>query len=231
MTPRPSLDSLEERLGHRFSDRTLLEEALTHSSFAHEQAEPTPYNERLEFLGDAVLDVVISERLMELLRDATEGRLSKLRARLVNEGALAERARALGLGEHLRLGRGEEMTGGRKKPSVLAGAFEAVAAAIYLDVGYERARGVLLEEFAESFEFETAAPTADFKSRLQELCQEAGAGLPTYTLLRESGPDHEKTFEVEVAFFKDLKGTGAGKSKKEAEQEAARQALKQLERI
>lgn len=229
MAPRPSLDSLEERLGHRFSDRALLIEALTHSSFAHEQAEPTPYNERLEFLGDAVLDVVVSERLMELLPEAPEGRLSKLRAHLVNEGALAEMARALGLGDHLRLGRGEEMTGGRKKPSVLAGAFEAVAAALYLDAGYERARAVLLEEFAESFEFEAAAPTADYKSRLQERCQEEGGGLPAYTLLRESGPDHDKTFWVEVTFFKDMKGTGAGKSKKEAEQEAARQALKQLD--
>jgi ribonuclease-3 len=218
-------------LGYSFSDKSLLEEALTHSSFANEQPEPPLHNERLEFLGDAVLDLVLSERLMEVFREADEGRLSKLRAHLVNEAALAERALVIGLGDCLMLGRGEELTGGREKPSVLAGAYEALVAAVYLDGGYERVRAILLEQFAESLEKEALdLSKADYKSVLQERCQEAGKGLPVYQLVGETGPDHDKTFEVQVVFFGGLKGKGRGKSKKEAEQKAAHQALGQLDR-
>lgn len=221
---------MEERLGYSFSDKSLLEEALTHSSFANEQPEPTPYNERLEFLGDAVLDLVLSERLMEVFKEAPEGRLSKLRAHLVNEAALSERATGLGLGSYLRLGRGEELTGGRKKPSLLAGAYEALVAAIYLDGGYAKARDITLEQFSESLDREALKePTADYKSLLQERCQKALKGLPDYRLVADKGPDHDKTFQVEVVFFGGLKARGEGKSKKEAEQEAARGALKQLD--
>lgn len=216
-------------MGYSFSDIGILEEALTHSSFANEQPEPIPHNERLEFLGDAVLDLVVSECLMARFLDATEGNLSKLRAHLVNEAALAKQARALGLGEYLRLGRGEELTGGRNKPSVLSGAYEALVAALYVDAGYERARAILLGQFAEELELEAAVvPIADYKSLLQERCQEAALGLPSYTLVGESGPDHDKTFEVEVVFYGGLKARGMGKNKKEAEQAAASLALEQL---
>lgn len=231
MTSQPSLASLEERLGYSFSDKGLLEEALTHSSFANEQSEPPPHNERLEFLGDAVLDLVLSERMIVRFRDATEGSLSKLRAHLVNETALANQARALGLGEYIRLGRGEALTGGREKASVLAGAYEALAAALYMDAGYDKARAILLSQFAGELELEAAVvPTDDYKSLLQERCQEAAMGLPGYTLVGESGPDHDKTFEVEVDFFGGMKAKGVGKNKKEAEQAAARRALEQLAR-
>lgn len=228
--PRPPLASLEEHLGYAFADKALLEQSLTHTSFAHEQPEPTAHNERLEFLGDAVLDLVLSEHLVRAFPLATEGDLSKRRSHLVNEGALAERARLLGLGDHLRLGRGEEMTGGRDKSSLLAGAFEALVAALYLEAGYDRARAVVVAQFAEVLEGEASmVPPTDFKSRLQERCQEAGEGLPSYTVVTQRGPDHEKTFEVEVVLSEQFLGRGTGRSKREAEQAAARRALGRLD--
>ncbi len=228
--PRPPLASLEERIGYNFADKDLLEQALTHTSFAHEQPEPTSHNERLEFLGDAVIDLVISEHFVQTLPNAPEGVLSKRRSHLVNEAALANRARLLGLGDHLRLGRGEELTGGRDKPSLLAGAYEALAAALYLEAGYDRTRSILLDLFADVLDdVASAVPTTDFKSLLQEWCQETGQGLPNYTVVAQRGPDHQKTFEIEVFYSKGLLGRGTGKSKKEAEQAAARQALKRLE--
>lgn len=227
--PRPSKRSLEESLGYGFSELGLLEEALTHTSFANEQPGPTPDNERLEFLGDAILDLIISEHLLAAFPEAKEGTLSKLRAQMVNETALAEQARRLDLGEHLRLGRGEELTGGREKPSLLAGAYEALVASVYLDGGYERARSVFLGHFLEAFEAAAAsAPTTDFKSLLQERCQRKGLGLPSYRLVGERGPDHDKVFDVEVAVQEGPKGRGTGRSKKEAEQAAARKALERM---
>jgi ribonuclease-3 len=228
--PSPPLASLEEHLGYAFTDKALLEQALTHTSFAHEQPDPTAHNERLEFLGDAVLDLVLSEHLIQVFPLAPEGELSKRRSHLVNEGALAQRARRLGLGDHLRLGRGEEMTGGRDKPSLLAGVYEALVAALYLDAGYERTRSVVVAQFADILEDRASVVSPiDFKSRLQERCQEAGHGLPRYTVVSERGPDHDKTFEVEVAISKQCIGQGTGRSKREAEQAAARQALERLD--
>lgn len=227
--PSPPLASLEERLGYSFTDKSLLEQALTHTSFANEQPEATPHNERLEFLGDSILDMVVSEHLVSAFPDVSEGDLSKLRAHLVNESALARRACALGLGEHLRLGRGEERTGGREKPSLLAGAFEALVAAVYLEAGHAQVWAVLLAQFAEALEeLSVAGLEADYKSLLQERCQEMGHGLPSYTVVGESGPDHDKTFEVEVVAHEGLRGRGVGKTKKEAEQAAARKALERM---
>jgi ribonuclease-3 len=228
--PRPPLASLEEQLGYSFADKGLLQQALTHTSFAHEQPEPTEHNERLEFLGDAVLDLVLSEYLVEGFPRAPEGELSKRRSHLVNEGALARRARLLGLGEHLRLGRGEELTGGRDKPSLLAGAYEALVAALYLEAGYERVRAVVVAQFEDVLEdVASMVPPTDFKSRLQERCQEGGQGLPIYTVVEQRGPDHDKTFEVEVVLLERCLGRGVGRSKREAEQAAARQALERLD--
>ncbi|MDA2916267.1 ribonuclease III [Nitrospinae bacterium AH_259_B05_G02_I21] len=228
--PRPPLASLEEHLGYTFGDKDLLELALTHTSFAHEQPEPTEHNERLEFLGDAVLDLVLSEYLVRTFPQAPEGELSKRRSHLVNEGALAQRARLLDLGDHLRLGRGEELTGGRDKSSLLAGVYEAVVAALYLEAGYDRTRAVVVAQFADVLEdVASVGPPTDFKSRLQERCQEVGKGLPSYTVVAQLGPDHDKTFEVEVVISERCLGRGTGKNKREAEQAAARQALERLD--
>ncbi|MFQ5893142.1 MAG: ribonuclease III, partial [Nitrospinota bacterium] len=216
--PRPSMASLEERIGYTFADKSLLEEALTHTSFAHEQPSPTAHNERLEFLGDAVLDLVLAEHFVQVFPSASEGDLSKRRSHLVNEAALARRARDLGLGDHLRLGRGEELTGGRDKPSLLAGAYEALVAALYLEAGYERTRAIVLGQFAEVLEeVASVVPPTDFKSLLQERCQEAGRDLPRYTVISQRGPDHDRVFEVEVVVSAGVQGRGTGRSKKEAE--------------
>jgi ribonuclease-3 len=225
----PELASLQERLGYVFRDESLLIQALTHTSYAHERPTPTAHNERLEFLGDAVLDLVLSEHLLGICPEASEGDLSRLRSHLVNEEALAQRARVLGLGEHLRLGRGEEITGGRQKSSLLAGAYEALVAAVYLEAGYELVRSLVLEHFRDAVEEAVSAqPEADFKSLLQEVSQGKGLGLPGYRVVAEEGPDHEKTFEVEVRVSGGIRGRGKGRTKKEAEQAAARQALEKM---
>lgn len=233
---------LEERLGYRFSNAALLEQALTHSSAvpelrsadtakAPEDVLPED-NERLEFLGDAVLELLASEYLLAAFPDWSEGQLSKSRARLVNARSLEAAARRLGLGEHLRLGRGEEKTGGRDKPTLLADAFEAVVAAVYLDSGIEPAREllkrVLLEQALEERGERIADP--DRKSALQEYLQGRGRPPAEYRVTAESGPDHQKLFEVEVWVSGVRMADGAGSTKKEAEQQAARNALERLER-
>src|SRR5215470_17243806 len=228
---------LEEKLGVRFKDRALLERALTHSSAVpalRAGKDDSPHlgnNERLEFLGDAVLDLLASEYLLENFPDWSEGQLSKSRARLVNAHALERAARRVGLGEHLRLGKGEEKTGGREKPTLLADAFEAVVAAIFLDAGLEAAaellRRVLFDEAVE--ERGERIAESDRKSALQELLQQSGRPPAEYRLARETGPDHSKVFLVEVWADGNCLGSGEGKTKKEAEQQAARTALLQLE--
>ena len=234
---------LEEKLGVRFKNRALLEQALTHSSAVPELRagkedgkENSPAignNERLEFLGDAVLDLLASEYLLENFPDWTEGQLSKSRARLVNERSLERAARRLGLGEHLRLGRGEETTGGREKPALLADGFEAVVAAIFLDAGLEAAgtllRRVLFDQALE--ERGERMAESDRKSALQELLQQSGRPPAEYRLAGETGPDHRKVFRVEVWADGNCLGNGEGKTKKEAEQQAARSALLQLEAL
>jgi len=223
---------LETVLGHAFRDPHWLVQALMHSSRIQERTadEPESSNEKLEFLGDAVLELVVSEELVRAFPGWSEGQLSKSRARLVNATALSLAAQRLGLGHHLRLGRGEEKTGGRLKPALLADAYEAVIAAIYLDGGLDAARGFVLKSLVESAIAEEAERLGrtDYKSVLQELLQARGVPPCRYHIVSESGPDHEKTFRVEVRISEEITAAGAGRTKKEAEQAAAVAALIQL---
>lgn len=236
---------LEKRLEYEFVERALLERALTHSSvLPEERAEGggdgnsgdtagKSSNERFEFLGDAVLELLASEYLLKRFPDWSEGQLSKSRARLVNARSLETAARRLGLGEYLRLGRGEEKTGGREKPALLADAFEAVLGAVYLDGGLPAAREVLrriLFEHAVAQDGERMA-AADKKSALQEYLQARGEPTAQYKLAGQSGPDHLKVFEVEVLVRGQHLARGEGRTKKEAEQRAAGIALEQLREL
>jgi ribonuclease III len=225
---REQLADLERALRYRFERIELLDQALTHKSYVHEQRELMQHNERLEFLGDAVLELVISDYCYERFTDLTEGELSKLRASLVNDGNLARIARRLQLGSYLLIGRGEELTGGRAKVSLLADTLEAVLAAIYLDSSLEGVYQVLLQCFEEDLNNIRRMGYRDYKSELQEYTQEKFACVPTYIVVRERGPDHEKVFEVELTIGGKIQGFGAGKSKKEAEQDAAHKVLAAL---
>jgi len=223
---------LESILGHQFREPHWLHQALMHSSRIPERAaeEPAESNEKLEFLGDAVLELVVSEELVREFPDWSEGQLSKSRARLVNATAISLSAQRLGLGKYLRLGRGEEKTGGRTKPALLADAYEALIAAIYLDGGIEAARGFVrrsLVEGAIAVEAERLGHT-DHKSALQEFLQSRGMAPGAYHVISESGPDHQKTFRVEVRIAGQVTAMGCGRTKKEAEQSAAIAALIQL---
>jgi ribonuclease III len=234
-------ERLEDRLGYRFQSADLLERALTHSSavpeLRAEQAEGLPMeairdNERLEFLGDAVLELLTRQYLLESFPEWREGQLSKGRARLVNARSLENAARRVKLGEHLRLGRGEEKTGGREKPTLLADAFEAVVAAVYLDGGLAATREMLKRLLFEQALEERGERIADSdrKSALQEFLQGRGRPPAEYKLSGESGPDHQKSFQVEVWVDGERMATGEGSTKKEAEQRAARTAMEILER-
>ncbi len=223
------IDLLADRLGYHFQTRRLFEEALTHKSYLNEcPSSERRDNERLEFLGDAVLDLIVSELFLFRFPEAPEGELSKLKAKTVSETALSHVARRLDLGSALVLGRGEELTGGRDKPSLLADALEAVIAAVYLDGGLAAARQVVLTAFTDLFDNLGRSDVADFKTELQELCQRDFSVLPVYRVLRESGPDHHKQFDVELSIRDEGYGVGTGRSKKEAEQQAARTALERL---
>jgi ribonuclease III len=233
-------DRLMDRLGYEFRDPSLLDCALTHSSAIPElraaRGEDIAFagsaiqdNERLEFLGDAVLELLTSEFLLTHFPDWTEGQLSKSRARIVNAHSLEIASRGLGLGEHLRLGRGEEKTGGREKPALLADAFEAVVAAVYLDGGLHPARELLKKTvFLQASEDGERIAESDRKSALQEFLQGKGGQLAEYRLAGETGPDHQKTFMVEVWVKGECMSSAAGSTKKEAEQKAARCALEKL---
>lgn len=221
------MERLEQRLGYAFRDRSLLERALTHSSYANEnRGARLRSNERLEFLGDSVLGMVVAEHLFAADMDMPEGELTRLRAALVCEQSLAAAARDLQLGEYLRLGRGEAAGGGRTRPSILADAMEAVLAAVYLDGGLESAR-----EVVRRMVLSRADPMSmrDCKTMLQELVQRTGGQQLTYRVLDAAGPDHDKTFTVEVCVNGAPAGRGTGHSKKEAEQQAACEALRRLE--
>ena len=242
-TMRIADTALEERLGHKFSSRELLDRALTHSSAVPElrgAAADGPGNvitladnERLEFLGDAVLELLASEYLLAAFPEWTEGQLSKSRARIVNAGSLEAAARRLRLGEHLRLGRGEEKTGGREKQTLLADAFEAVVAAVYLDAGLAATRELLQRVLFEQALEERGERIAesDRKSALQEFLQGRGQAPAEYRLAGESGPDHQKVFQIEVWINGECMAKGEGSTKKEAEQQAARSALELLEQL
>lgn len=234
-------ERLMERLGYQFRDPTLLDRALTHSSAVPElraaRGEDIAFagsevqdNERLEFLGDAVLELLTSEFLLKNFPEWTEGQLSKSRARIVNAHSLEIAARNLEIGAHLRLGRGEEKTGGREKPALLADAFEAVVAAMYLDGGLVPARELLTNTvFLQARENGDRIAESDRKSALQEFLQGKGGQLAEYRLAGESGPDHQKTFMVEVWVRGERMSSAEGSTKKEAEQKAARSALEKLQ--
>jgi ribonuclease III len=226
-----ALEQLQRTLPYVFRDASLLDTALTHRSYVNENpCEWRRENERFEFLGDAVIELCISDLLMKAFPDYQEGRLSQLRAAIVNEQPLADMARAFRLGECLLLGKGEEASGGRSKPSLLANAFEAVIAAIYLDGGYEEAATLIKRLFAPLIA-EGHRTHRDYKTTLQQISQHAFRETPRYTLIRESGPDHDKTFEVQLSLADRIQTTGTGKNKKEAEQRAAEQAIQILDSL
>nr|WP_202387078.1 ribonuclease III [Nocardioides flavescens] len=218
---------MREALGDPVLDPELLERALTHRSFAYENG-GLPTNERLEFLGDSVLGVVVTETLYLTHPDLSEGRLAKLRAAVVNARALAEVARTIGLGEHVKLGRGEETTGGRQKASILSDTVEAVIGAVHLSGGIEVSAVVVHKLFDPLIEAASALGAGlDWKTSLQELSAEHGLGVPEY-LIEDEGPDHMKTFTAQVRVGTKVYGNGVGRSKKEAEQAAAETAYGQI---
>jgi len=226
---RQALQALSRRLGYAFRDLTLLDQALCHSSYAHEHPEAGPSNELLEFLGDAVLALTVSHLLLSAFPGSSEGELSRRRAALVNARQLAAVAKDLDLGGYLLLGRGEEQQRGRDKPSVLADALEAVAAAVFLDGGLEAAHDLIRRWFGPLLEQAPGILWQDAKTALQEWTQARFKVAPTYHLLEETGPGHEKFFRVELRLTDRPLAQGEGPSKKEAEQAAARQALALLE--
>jgi ribonuclease III len=230
---RKQLKQLQKRLSYSFKKISRLDQAFIHKSFANEHPERNlEDNERLEFLGDAVLDLIISHIIMEAFPRYSEGDLTKLRSSLVNEIKIAELSRDLELGNYLLLGKGEDSTKGRNKNSILADTYEAVVAAIYLDGGYKKTFKVLKKHFANFFNAanEGSHLNKDFKSQLQEITQNTYKSTPHYIMVKESGPDHKKIFSVNVTVRNKILGTGTGTSKKNAEQKAAQQALKHLKR-
>ncbi len=229
-TNKNELEGLAKRLSYAFHDIHLLRQALTHRSFLNEKAgEGMESNERLEFLGDAVLSTVVSHLLIEKFPDADEGMLSKFRARLVNENTLSMLARDKGVGRFILMGKGEELTGGREKSSILADAYEAVIASVYLDGGFASAFSLVAGEFSSLIDDVSAAEVSrDYKTELQEESQDLFKVAPRYRLISETGPEHDKIFEAEVLIHDEVFGKGHGKSKKEAEQKAAMNAMEIL---
>lgn len=222
--------ALERRIGYRFDDRALLVRALSHRSYANEQGVEAEDNEVLEFLGDSVLGLVVSDLLCTRHPHLSEGEMSKLKSYLVSAETLGRLADELGLGDFILLGKGEEKTAGREKNSILANAFEALIAALYIDGGLSQAAEFVLmrvEPLMGGNTVEPAHPIHDFKSALQETVQAAGRPLPAYEVVNEDGPDHDKVFHVEVTVGKDS-AHGHGRTKKRAEQRAARQILEML---
>lgn len=211
---------MEKVIGYTFKNPALLETALTHTSFANESRQPIEHNERLEFLGDSVLSVVVADYLFRHV-NKPEGELTRMRASLVSEEALFQFAQEIELGKYLRLGRGEDMGGGRERPSVVSDAFESVIAALYLDGGMETARNFILP-----FVTEGKTAEADYKTQLQEVVQQNPEEKLTYVLESETGPDHDKHFVVAVHLNSNCFARGEGRSKKQAEQHAAHEALR-----
>ncbi len=225
MDTEKNLDEMQEELRYHFHNRKLLYEALSHSSYANENKKNRKSNERLEFLGDSVLSIVVSEYIFEHYSHLPEGDLTKLRAALVCEKSLYEFALELNLGKHLMLGKGEENTGGRERPSILSDAFEAVIAAMYLDGGMEAAKKHILRFIPDAITKTKQAGFQDYKTILQEIIQKNPEERVEYFLKCESGPDHDKAFTVQVMLNSNPIGEGTGKSKKNAEQLAAKEAL------
>ena len=223
---KEELSRLQKTLGYSFKEIKLLNKALTHKSYVNETGEDLKHNERFEFLGDSVLDLMVSEYMVLKYSDYKEGVLSKIRAGVVNESCLAKLALNMDLGAYLLLGRGEEMSGGRNKASLLANAYEALAGAIYFDSNLETAAKILLPNIKKEItRFIETPESRDYKSDLQEYTQNKMFCIPVYKVIREVGPDHEKQFEVVVSVKDTDVGKGMGRSKKEAEQAAAKVAL------
>ena len=224
---KSAIDELSETLGYTFKRSELLFQALRHASYVNEQSDSDlEDNERLEFLGDAVLDLAISHLLMERFEHSEEGDLSKYRAAVVDEAGLYRVALTLGLGNHILLGRGEEQSRGREKPSILANTVEALLGALYLDAGFDKTREVIRRLFSPLLaRVGTREMVHDFKSLLQEYTQETYKTLPKYRLIKETGPAHDKTFTVVLTINGETLGQSEGKSKKEAEQKVAREAF------
>jgi len=221
------LEEFEKLIGYEFKNKKNLILALTHSSYANENRDKNlKSNERLEFLGDAVLDVIISEEIYTKYSELSEGEMTKLRASIVCETSLVKCAAKIGIGKYLLLGKGEELTGGRTRISILSDAFEALLAAIYIDRGMETARKFVLEQMHELIEASVNGTIfMDFKTQLQEVVQKNNDKKITYEIIEEKGPDHSKVFVSQVKISGEVMGVGNGKSKKEAEQNAARLAL------
>lgn len=221
------LKTCQKKLGYSFKNIHLLNKALTHKSFVNENNRKINDNERFEFLGDSVLDLIIGEYTLKNFTNHTEGDLSKIRAALVKESNLSKIGRLLHLGEYVQLGKGELLSGGHNKNSILANTFEAVVAAIYLDGGLKKTAKVILPLFKSDLHYlANTSSYRDYKSELQEYAQGNKISIPVYTVEKEIGPDHNKIFEVTVSVNGKIAGKGKGKSKKEGEQEAAREALK-----
>jgi len=221
------MTELEKRLGYRFKNPALLERALTHKSFANELRNATEHNEKLEFLGDAVLDLVVGEFLYEKFPNDTEGGLSKKRASIVNEEVLSELALDMGLNKLMHLGKGEAQTGGAQKPRLIASSFEAIIGALYLDGGFAVTKDFIRKEFSTLTEKVCGSEDfeKDYKTRLQELVQKSLKETPKYEVLAEEGPPHDREFLVCVKVKEEVWAQGRGRSKKNAEQAAAKNAL------
>ncbi len=225
------MEELEKKIGYTFKNKKLLETALTHSSYANEKhSESCSSYERLEFLGDSVLELVTARFLFDHEPRLPEGSMTRLRAELVCEVSLHKTALALGLGEYMLLGKGEEKSGGRERPSILADMVEAIIAAMYLDCGYEEARRFILENILNGAEISADHRSADYKTELQELVQKKSDQHISYELIGESGPDHNKRFTFRVSINGIPAGEGTGRTKKEAEQMAACEALEKLKK-
>ena len=220
------LAAFEEKIGYSFKNKNLLHEALSHSSYANECKKGRNSNERLEFLGDSVLSIVISEHLFNHFKHLPEGDLTKIRASLVCEKALFEFSKQISLGEFILLGKGEENTGGRNRPSIVSDAFEAVIAAIFLDGGMEAAREYVLGFIPKDLDKNSSKKLQDYKTILQEIIQRNPEEKVEYVLRSQSGPDHDRHFVVEVCLNTNVIGHGEGHSKKQAEQQAAKEALR-----
>jgi len=225
-------EDLEKKIGFRFADGGYLREALTHKSYSNEHpVETAPFNERLEFLGDAVLDLVVSDKVFRTFPELAEGELTRIRAEVVSEKSLAAVARSLGLGRCLRLGRGEQRSGGREKDSLLADALEALLGAVFCDGGLESVRPIVDRLFGEAIAFSARHKIGvDHKTRLQEVLQARHGCPPFYELVQAEGPDHQRVYTVAVLFEGECIGRGTGRTKKKAEQAAASQALGRLEK-
>ena len=225
MNENETIKEFQEKIGYKFKNEKLIIEALSHSSYANECKKQRKNNERLEFLGDSVLSVIVSDYIFEHFKHLPEGELTKLRASLVCEQALFDFSKKIDLGKYIFLGKGEEITGGRERPSIVSDAFEAVIAAIYLDGGLKVASKYVLSFIPEDVKPHSVVSFVDDKTALQEIIQKNPEEKVEYVLTDESGPDHDKKFTVNVMLNSNVIGTGIGKSKKSAEQNAAKEAL------